>query len=340
LVPGPDFGGTDPSKDIYLPAWKRYAGRFFSQLETESPKFWKAIPSQPVEILLVSGLYGVVLWDELIQEYDCHFSDQTKDKKRETVAGIWDGVLTDVLYEFISNQAEGRPVRHVYDLLSEAAYQELFGWEKIARAGVQVYHRIFKGLAGTNILSSLATILARKLPRFYRRTQRFECDQWYNLPGDRDSPIRYGFESQIGRNLEATREGELKEPREAVLETYPELKTVPGAALDALALAEHSWEKVRHLNAFDFGAMTVSYTKAVESYLLQVVPNCPSGVALGALRKHVISMKGWQELDRPLRTLIDLRGAHPGRSAREHVDTVRDYVLQVFKEGERIRQAS
>ena len=56
LVPGPDFGGTDPGKDIYLPAWKRHAGRFFAQLETESPDFWKAIPSQPGEILLVCRL--------------------------------------------------------------------------------------------------------------------------------------------------------------------------------------------------------------------------------------------------------------------------------------------
>ena len=341
LVPGPDFGDTDPGKDIYLPAWKRHAGRFFAQLETESPRFWKAIPSQPVEILLVCGLYGVVLWDELIQEYDSHFNDYTKDKRRETVAEIWDGVLTDVLYEFIRNQAERTPIRHVYDLLSEATYQQRFGWEKIARAGVQVYHRIFKGLAGTNILSSLATILARQLPRFYRRTQGYEYDQWYNLPGDHDSPIRYGFESQIGRNIEATREGELDEARASVLETYPGLRTVPDA-VDAVALAEHSWGKVQHLAAFDFGTMTVSYTKAVECYLREVVPSCRSKATLGQIQKHVSGMKGWSEVDPLLRTLSKLREGHPRRrrATREHVIMARDFALQVFKEGERIRQGS
>jgi hypothetical protein len=323
LLLGPDFGGTDPAKAIYLPAWKRYAGRFFSKVEEESPEFWSLIANKPVEILFVSGLYGLLLWDELIQAYDCHFNDYKKDRQKQTVAEIWDGALTDALSEFVANRAGSRPIRHIFDLLSESTYQHMFNWGKIA--GVQVYHRVFKGLAGPDVLPKLAMILGKELPSFCSGSKRFGYDEWYRLPGDRESSIRYGFESQIGRKLDATREGELEETRKVVLERFPRLNEVP-EALERLVLAEHSWEKVRNFEAFDFGAMIVSFSKAVECYLQQVEDK-----------------KGWPDLGLLLHQLKILRsgGAHPaGQRKREHVALARSLALGIFKKGEQIRQTS
>jgi hypothetical protein len=339
LALGPDFGSTDTGERVYLPAWKRYAGRFFSRLQEESPEFWNTIRDQPVEVLFVSGLYGLVLWDELIQEYDCHFSDHTRDRRKQTVAEIWGDTLTDALREFVGNQARHKPIRHIYELLSESAYQRLFNWREIAPSGVQVYHRIFKGLAGPDVLPKLATILAKQRSAFCGASRRFKYDQWYELPGDRQSPVRFGFESEIGRKIDATREGELGEAKSRVLEDFPCLRTVPDA-LDALALAEHSWEKVRRLDTFDFGAIIVSFAKAVECYLQRVMPQCPSGATLGQIKKHVAGTEGWSAFELPLHQLAWLRrgGAHPaGRRTREHAELARDSARGIFKRSEQVK---
>jgi hypothetical protein len=147
--------------------------------------------------------------------------------------------------------------------------------------------------------------------------------QRYALAGDRSSPIRYGFESRIGSKPDATREGELEEARTFVLETYPRLEEVP-EAVERLALAEHSWEKARNLEAFDFGALIVSFAKAVECYLAQV--------RIRDERPEVASL---------LRQLKNLRvgGAHAtGPRTREHVVLARNLALTIFKQGEEIRQ--
>jgi hypothetical protein len=283
------------------------------------------IVNKPVEVLFVSGLYGLVLWDELIQLYDCHFNDFTKDRQKQTVGQIWDGVMTDALSEFVASYAGNGPIRHIFDLLSESAYQRLFNWGKIAASGVQLYHRVFKGLAGPDVLVKLAVTLAKEFPRFYGGARRLGYDEWYPLPGDRSSPVRYGFEPRIGTKLDATREGELEETRKVVLEVYPRLEEVP-EALERLALAEHSWEKARNLEAFDFGALIVSFTKAVECYLRQV-----------KIRKDR------SDLGTLLRQLKSLRvgGAHAaGPRTREHVALARNLALSIFKKGEQTRQTS
>ena len=97
-------------------------------------------------------------------------------------------------------------------------------------------------------------------------------------------------------------------------------------ALGRLVLAQHSWEKVHNLEAFDFGALIVSFTKAVECYLRQV-----------KIRE------GWSDLAPLLRQLRHLRvgGAHAtGPRTRDHVALARDVALSICKKGEQIRQTS
>jgi len=76
LCDGLEFGGQPEPSALYLPAYERYAGRFFEMLTEESPEFWNKIRESPAEVLFVSALYGLILWDEPIQDYDCHVSDR------------------------------------------------------------------------------------------------------------------------------------------------------------------------------------------------------------------------------------------------------------------------
>jgi hypothetical protein len=54
-------------------------------------------------MIFVSGLYGLLLWDEPIQDYDCHFADYTLGANPKTIKEKWGSVLTDVLIAFINN---------------------------------------------------------------------------------------------------------------------------------------------------------------------------------------------------------------------------------------------
>jgi hypothetical protein len=340
LVFGPDLAGDDTDKSIYLPAWQRYTGRFFVQLEKDSPQFWKTISSHPVEVLFVSGFYGLLLWDELIQEYECHFNDYTRDGKKQTVGEIWGSVLTDALCEFIGGQAE-QPISRIYELMSESTYQCLFNWKEVARREVQIYHRVFRGLAGPDILSKLATILAQRLSAFGTGSHAFRYDQWYEMPGERQSLLRYGFESEIGRKLDATREGDLDEARTRILDRYPRLKDLPDVR-ERLTLAEHCWDKSRGFEAWDFGGLIVSFSTAVECYLRRVVPNCSPELTLGKIGTCLRGQRHWSELSSSVLTLNDLRrrAAHPlgPRTRREHLTQARDLAHNIFRKGEQITQ--
>src|SRR5215472_12022723 len=127
LANGPDFGGSEPA--LYRPAHERYTGRFFGRLTRLAPNFWR---EPPVEILFVSGLYGLVFWDEWIQDYDCHFADYSDPDNipHSKVSAHWGDELSEALIEFLQRQPSSVPITTVYDLLSEELYQSLFNWRK------------------------------------------------------------------------------------------------------------------------------------------------------------------------------------------------------------------
>jgi hypothetical protein len=64
-----------------------------------------------------------LFWNELIQDYDCHISDYTKDGRREGVAWIWGDTLTLSLLEFVKALKQPGKFIAVFDLLSELTYQ-------------------------------------------------------------------------------------------------------------------------------------------------------------------------------------------------------------------------
>jgi hypothetical protein len=337
-----------------LPAHERYRGRFFSELEARSHNFWPDLATHPIEIAFVSGLYGLVLWDELIQDYDCHFADFTKDQRERTVGDYWDDIFTSYVCAFVKSQSTaGRPFRVVYDLLSEYNYQRLIDWQRVASTGVKVYHRIFLGLAGPDILVKLAAVLATQIGRFYG-SNRFESARWYDLPGTKGEIPKIGFERRIGEDGQATLEDALRETEKALRSRF----ALPEDVLTQLALAEHSWNKVRRLHAFDFGSIIVAYTKAVEQLLYGAL-GC-SGLGLRQLvrlfpeswNRERVQLQALKEgpaglsIGSAMRRLAKLRnegGAHPGRrnktdaaEARALALGITERVLELSKKSENV----
>lgn len=81
---------------------------------------------------------------------------------------MWSRVATMALCDFIRNEERrGRPFAGIFDLLSEIDYQFLINWSAVQRrCGVRIYHRVFKSIAGPDILPELGRILGMTLDRF------------------------------------------------------------------------------------------------------------------------------------------------------------------------------
>jgi len=116
---GPDFGGSISDDEICLPAYQRYSGRFFDQLEFDSPNFWSELQSDVLEVVFVEGIYGLLLWDELVQDYDCHLADYTRNGKQRSVSELWRNTITLALGGFIEQSKTSTPIALIYDLLRE-----------------------------------------------------------------------------------------------------------------------------------------------------------------------------------------------------------------------------
>ncbi len=272
---GPDFGEPDCGEEVYRPAYLRYSGRFFSELEKLnidlSRDFWNELPRDRVEVLFVSGLYGLLYWDDAIQEYDCHLSDSIEGQEQmRTVAELWKPLLTDVLCEFINTEKRhGRPIGHVFDLLSEELYQGLFDWERVcSKARVQVHHRVFRRITGSDALPFIAQVLATQLTAFYEESNLFRHGKWRTpSPNSQNSLVKFSFEYPLGSDDSAAREGGIDKAHKSILADNPILSKLPFEVLKRLVVAEHSWQRAQSQRHFDFGALCVSYAKAVEQWL-------------------------------------------------------------------------
>lgn len=155
LINGPDFGGEE-NKLVYLPAYKRYRGRFFSKLKDSD---WENAKKNGYHILILSGLYGFVHFEDSIQDYNCHLTDIILSEE-EIESGtlrekLWQRVLTEVLKEYIKTHA----IELVLDLLSEESYQFAIEWEEIEKLGIKILHRIFEKEHGPEFLPNLALFL-------------------------------------------------------------------------------------------------------------------------------------------------------------------------------------
>lgn len=144
LVDGADFGGEETT-GVYLPAWRRYSGRFYREIPQAA---WK---KPQVDVLIVSGLYGILPWDEPIQRYSFHLQDCPR------IAQLWaqDNLLTDVVTEWIRS----RRIKRVLNLCGDPDYTALIDWSKLSRAS-ETLHPWGDQDEGAALLPALGSLFA------------------------------------------------------------------------------------------------------------------------------------------------------------------------------------
>jgi hypothetical protein len=313
LASGRDFGDVEPA--LYRLAYERYTGRFFGMLERLAPNFWKQLPSS-IEILFLSGLYGLEFWDESIQDYDCHFADYSDPENvpKSRVSTHWGDELSDALIEFLQRQPRSAPIRVVYDLLSEELYQSLFDWKKIQGVAA-VYHRIFKERAGPDILIPLARILATNVAGFGDGTHK---DGWHSLT-DREGPLEFGFECAIGRDPAATREGEVERPRKWIEWVALLARTEFNKAIEVAERAVNEW-------SVDQQFADPSAARAFARVLLEV----PDGLASERLYAALPIVIEWLRRDK----------AFPRPALHEVYERIWELLVLGVRRGEKELEAS
>ncbi|MCM8829918.1 MAG: peroxide stress protein YaaA [Candidatus Omnitrophica bacterium] len=87
LKEGPDLGGKEEGC-CFMPAIKRYKGKLYTQISEEN---WS---NRKNEVLILSGLYGFVYPEELIQLYNLDLEFHPEITKK------WEDTLTLVLKSF------------------------------------------------------------------------------------------------------------------------------------------------------------------------------------------------------------------------------------------------
>jgi len=117
---------------FYMPAQQRYTGRFYQAFQNtighSQAKLCLGEDSGNY-MLIISGLYGVLMPDELIQGYSCNVQDDMSIRKcwkdgKESKGGL----LTRILLAFI----EKFKVSRVFDMMADDAYRHLVEWELVA----------------------------------------------------------------------------------------------------------------------------------------------------------------------------------------------------------------
>ena len=151
LVHGPDLGGNATGK--YLPAMKRYRGRFYDALDPEEKN---VLNESPHHWLIVSALYGLLTPEEPIQRYSCHTLDDAELTK------IWtkDGLLTTLLLSYVRAFEVGL----IVNLMADASYHGLFNWERVLR-NVRVLWAFGAQNTGPGLLPALGFLAQHRLLR-------------------------------------------------------------------------------------------------------------------------------------------------------------------------------
>ncbi len=297
--------------------------------------FWDNLRQHPVEILFVSGLYGLLFWEELIQEYDCHLGDYVEGSEpRQTVVKLWTPLLTNVLCDFIEAKKKGgAPVHDVFDMLSDEIYQKAFDWRRISGKGVRVHHRCFHPpVSRTDGIPLIAQVLATHLGRFCEESGVFRNGETMAFPPNLGSRHKFDFEYP--------RTSEKDKIFESICCELPALQTLPLTVRDRLTKAEASRLNAKPHADFDSGALIVSYTKCIEAWLRLVSPGI-NARSVGWIYNVVQSRRGLRDLETDVRVLWKLRGeggAHDGpEKTSDDLENARTLALKILSDGEQIR---
>lgn len=157
LVKGPDFDGTEKGK--YLPALDVYRGGFYRSL---GPDGIQSIRNSPHHVLIISGLYGLLLPDELIQIYESPLEDFS------AIQEIWqeNNALTEILLDYLLSNN----VKMIINLSSQLAYIHLIDWGtlsyeyfKTTKHDLKILYGTHEIMKGPEALKILGDVLGSKL---------------------------------------------------------------------------------------------------------------------------------------------------------------------------------
>ena len=132
LIEGRDISiiALETEEASYLPAIQRYAGRIYSALGKERLQLANQTESH---ILIISGLYGILKPDELIQLYSLNVNDSPEIWRNWTRNDI----ITSALLEYIKKNN----IMHLANLLSVRSYSQLINWDRLGKTDqLKIYH--------------------------------------------------------------------------------------------------------------------------------------------------------------------------------------------------------
>ena len=135
---GPDLGGTNaigPAAE-YLPAWQRYNGQIYVPVTADAWQNYLQHRDR-LRVLIMSGLYGLIEPEELIQNYDVHLTDTDIDSGT-SVSSMWTELYTQCIDAYIRHSHKGRKVR-IFNLLCDHHYVDSVKWHALSR-DCSVFH--------------------------------------------------------------------------------------------------------------------------------------------------------------------------------------------------------
>ena len=138
LKHGPDLGGLSRlgQEAQYLPAWRRYNGRFYIPVGEDTWEGYIRTCGQ-VCVLIMSGLYGLIEPTEQIQNYDVHLTDTDNDTG-QSVSSMWAELFTESLVAYINAAHRNRKV-HIFNFLCDHHYVAAVQWHALPKE-CSVFH--------------------------------------------------------------------------------------------------------------------------------------------------------------------------------------------------------
>jgi hypothetical protein len=293
LTQGGDMGAGGAS--LYLPAMLRYQGRFYTELGADRVRL---VRESPHHMLMVSGLYGLVTPEELIQNYTCHILHHPE------IVRLWTRQtrLTSLLLAYMRLFG----IKQVFDLSGQRAYRDLFDWPRI-RKSARVLHVFGEANAGPDLLSALGQATLQWLTESESTLQSLKAgDTWATdlerlaLSEAGTPPVGYPIETDEnapGAQVADEREDTLSiievevsaRPRDIPI-TSDEHGTAFGVRVQSAANCPRELRQVLttisrvvHVTGIQFGRMADAGTKA--RILLRINPPHPGmGQILGSVK--------------------------------------------------------
>jgi len=206
LQRGPDFGGVleADSTATYLPAYQRYSGRCYAQINPKSWEHYFERNHDKLFVLIMSGLYGLIESAEWIQEYDIHLTDRILDTGIP-ISAMWRDLYTNSVVEYVQRAYRNRKVL-IMNCLCDEYYVDSINWHQLP-SECSAYHLASPNHRDTNLLPPAGTIIDCLLNNptkidSIKRTTREEAILYpisdFGAVPENHAATRIAFEARIG----------------------------------------------------------------------------------------------------------------------------------------------